>query len=65
MLVTCNGTDIEIDRKQVYRYLRYSAGYKPPACILSSTGEYVEHAHHPTKPAYSHIKNSEDGYAEN
>ncbi len=65
MLVTCNGTDIEIDRKQVCPYLGYSAGYKPPARISSLVGEYVVHAHHPTEPAYSHIKNSEDGYADN
>lgn len=58
MLVTCNG--IEIDRKQVCRYLGYSADYKPPARILSLIGEYVEYAHHLIEPAYSYtIKNIE------
>ena len=61
MLVTCNGTDIEINIKQVYRYLGYSAGYKPPACILSLIGERVEQTHHLIKPAYSYtFKNTED-----
>jgi len=60
MLVTCNGTDIEINIKQVYCYPGCGAGYKPPACISSLIGECVEQTHHLIKPAYSHtFKNIE------
>lgn len=60
MLNTGNGIDIEIDTKQVYHYLGYSADCKPPARVSSLIDEYAEHAHHLIEPAYSYtIRNIE------
>jgi len=60
MLVTSNGIDIEIDRKQVCRYAGCGTDYKPPARISSLIDEYVELVQHLTKPFYSYvIKNIE------
>ena len=55
MLATSKRIDIELDRKQVCRYIGYSAGYKPPARISSLVDEYVEHAHQLIEPSYSYV----------
>ena len=55
MLVTNNCIDIEINRKQVCRYIGYSADYKPPARISSLVDEYVEHAYQLIEPSYSYV----------
>ena len=55
MLVTSNGIDIKIDKKQVCHYLGYGADYEPPAHVSSLVNEYAEHAHHLIELAYSYI----------
>jgi hypothetical protein len=55
MLANSDRIDIEIDRRQVCRYLGYDADYKPPAHISSLIDEYVEQAHQLIEPAYSYI----------
>ncbi|MCL0094582.1 hypothetical protein M1N58_01605 [Dehalococcoidales bacterium] len=53
MLVTSNGIDIEINRKQVCHYVGYGADYKLSARISSLINEYVENAYHLIEPSYS------------
>ena len=55
MLVANREIDIEIDRKQVYRYLGYGADYKLSTRISSLIDEYAEHAHHLIEPSYSYV----------
>jgi len=55
MLATKSRIDVKVNRKQVCHYIGYSAGYKPPARILSLVDEYVEHAHQLIEPSYSYV----------
>lgn len=55
MLITNNRVDIKINKKQVSRYIGYSADYKPPARISSLVDEYIEHAYQLIDPSYSHV----------
>ncbi len=55
MSVTSNQVDIEIDRKQVCRYIGYGADYKLPARISSLIDEYIENAHYLIEPSYSYV----------
>ena len=42
MLVTARTIDIEIDKKQVYKYLGYDAGSEPPPRIDSLVDEHIK-----------------------
>ena len=55
MLATNSRIDVNVNRKQVCQNIGYSAGYKPPARILSLVDEYVEHAHQLIEPSYSYV----------
>ena len=55
MLVASKGTDIEVDKKQVCRYIGYSADYEPPARISSLIDEYAENAHNLIEQSYSYV----------
>ena len=55
MLVTSNMIDIEVDKKQIYRYLGYGSDYKPPVRISVLIDEYIEHARHLIDPAHSYV----------
>jgi len=55
MLVTDEGIDIEIDRKQVCRYIGYDTDYKLSAHISSLIDEYIENAHYLIELSHSYI----------
>jgi len=55
MLTTYDDINIEIDEKQVYRYLGYGAGHRRSARTSSIINEYIENAHHLIEASYSYV----------
>jgi hypothetical protein len=57
MLVTSDriDADIEIDKKQLCRYIGYNDSYKLPARISSLIDDYAEHTHYLVNPLYSYV----------
>jgi len=47
--------DIEIDKKQLCRYIGYNGNYKLSARISSLIDDYSEHAHYLINPLYSYV----------
>ena len=54
MLITDDRIDIEIDKRQVCRYLGYGNNYKTPTRISSLIDSYIEHAHNLFRPSYTY-----------
>ncbi|MDY6911030.1 MAG: vitamin B12 dependent-methionine synthase activation domain-containing protein [Chloroflexota bacterium] len=60
MLTTVKDIDIQIDKKQVCRYIGYSDDVEPSPRIASLLDQYIDNAHHLIEPKYSCvIKNIE------
>jgi hypothetical protein len=55
MLVTSNQIDIKINRKQVCRYVGYSADYELPTRISSLIDEYIDNVHCLIEPSYAYV----------
>ena len=49
------GVDIEIDKKQVCRYIGYNDNHELSARIASLIDDYAEHAHYLINPLYSYV----------
>ncbi|MFC1968666.1 hypothetical protein ACFLVX_04700 [Chloroflexota bacterium] len=54
-MITSSQPNIELDRKQVCRYIGYGAGCNPPARISSLVDEYIENARYLIEPSYSYV----------
>ncbi len=55
MVIVSGQVDTSIDKKNVYRYLGYSADSEPPARISALIEEYAEEIHHLITPSYSYV----------
>ena len=55
MLVADNSIEIEVDRKQVCRYVGYDVDGKLPPRISSLIDEYIDNVHYLIEPSYSYV----------
>jgi hypothetical protein len=55
MLVADNSIEIEVDKRQVCRYVGYDVDDKLPPRISSLIDEYIDNVHYLIEPSYSYV----------